>query len=222
MEYLTNLMQLVDLNSKIISEGDYLKMCDSLKKIHDHIKYDDSESEDEFVVRRVDIPIPFTTTPRLPPLEDDLEEDDVTVYDTVPPSTHSRRGDFIHLDLPPVLTPSPSIREMELENELYDVNRRIHETEKKYDALKHRKNITSFVKKEAVKQMARDLNVRLPRYTFGALIDKGFNLGNERHFYKEYIKEYNDDIDEQKSEINEILLELDRERRSIIDELINF
>ena len=32
MEYLTNLMQLVDLNSKIISEGDYLKMCDSLKK----------------------------------------------------------------------------------------------------------------------------------------------------------------------------------------------
>jgi hypothetical protein len=48
MEALTTLMQTLDLNSKIISEGDYLKMCDSIKKIHDYIKYEsESESEDE-------------------------------------------------------------------------------------------------------------------------------------------------------------------------------
>ena len=45
MDALTSLMQTLDLNSKIISEGDYLKMCDSIKKIHDYIKYEtDSES----------------------------------------------------------------------------------------------------------------------------------------------------------------------------------
>ena len=48
MDALTSLMQTLDLNSKIISEGDYLKMCDSIKKIHDYIKYEtDSESDGE-------------------------------------------------------------------------------------------------------------------------------------------------------------------------------
>jgi len=86
MDALTSLMQTLDLNSKIISEGDYLKMCDSIKKIHDYIKYEtDSESdeEEEFRIRRVDIPIPFSPMPRLPPFGDNL--DDLTIYDTVPP-----------------------------------------------------------------------------------------------------------------------------------------
>ena len=48
MEALTTLMQTLDLNSKIISEGDYLKMCDSIKTIHDYIKCEtDSESDGE-------------------------------------------------------------------------------------------------------------------------------------------------------------------------------
>ena len=37
MDALISLMQPLDLNSKIISEGDYLKMCDSIKTIHDYI-----------------------------------------------------------------------------------------------------------------------------------------------------------------------------------------
>ena len=37
MEDLTNLMRLIDLNSTNISEGHYLEMCNSIKKIHDII-----------------------------------------------------------------------------------------------------------------------------------------------------------------------------------------
>ena len=133
MEALTTLMQTLDLNSKIISEGDYLKMCDSIKTIHDYIKCEtDSESdgEEEFRIRRVDIPIPFSPIPNLPPLGDNLE--DLTIYDTVTPP-QSRRGDYVHPDLPEILTPPPvheSLRNRELEDELMEVNRLIHETSK--------------------------------------------------------------------------------------------
>ena len=120
MDALTSLMQTLDLNSKIISEGDYLKMCDSIKKIHEYIKYEtDSESEEEeFRVRRVDIPIPFSPIPRLPPFGDNL--DDLTIYDTVPPP-YRDEGDFIHVDLPAIRTPPPvpeQLRDYELEDEL--------------------------------------------------------------------------------------------------------
>ena len=226
MEALTTLMQTLDLNSKIISEGDYLKMCDSIKKIHDYIKYEsesESEDEEEFRIRRVDIPIPFSPVPRLPPFGDNL--DDLTIYDTTPPPPQSRRGDFVHVDLPPIQTPPPvpePLRDYILEDNLIEVNRLIHETLKKMENLKHRRNITNVVRQEAVKRRAQELGIRLHRYTVGSLFDAGHDVGNARLFFKTYLEDYNDDIDEQKAEINEILLELDRERRSIIDELINF
>ena len=101
----------------------HLKMCDSIKKIHDYIKYEtDSESdEEEFRIRRVDIPIPFSPMPRLPPFGDNL--DDLTIYDTVTPP-QSRRVDYVHPDLPEIQTPPPvpePLRDYELEDELMEV-----------------------------------------------------------------------------------------------------
>ena len=225
MEALTTLMQTLDLNSKIISEGDYLKMCDSIKKIHEHIKnYEtDSESdEEEFRIRRVDIPIPFSPIPGLPPLGDNLE--DLTIYDTVP-LPQSRRGDYVHPELPEILTPPPvheSLRDRELEDELMEVNRLIHETSKNMEKLKYRRNITNIVRQEAVKRRARELGIRLPRYTIGSLLDAGHDVGDARIFFKEYLEDYNDDIDRKYNELEDVMKELEQDKTAIIDELINF
>jgi len=224
MEALTTLMQTLDLNSKIISEGDYLKMCDSIKKIHEHIKnYDsdsESDSEEEFRIRRVDIPIPFSPITNLPPLGDNLE--DLTIYDTVTPP-QSRRGDYVHPDLPEILTPPPeSLRDLRLEDELMEVNRLIHETSKNIEKLKYRRNITNVVRQEAVKRRARELGIRLPRYTIGSLLDAGHDVGDVRIFFKEYLEDYNDDIDRKYDELEEVMRELEQDKTAIIDELINF
>jgi DUF971 family protein len=226
MEALTTLMQTLDLNSKIISEGDYLKMCDSIKKIHDYIKYEsesESEDEEEFRIRRVDIPIPFSPVPRLPPFGDNL--DDLTIYDTTPPPPQSRRGDFVHVDLPPIQTPPPvpePLRDYILEDNLIEVNRLIHETLKKMEKLKHRRNVTNVVRKEAVKRRAQELGIRLRNYTIHALFDAGHDVGNARLFFKTYLEDYNDDIDRQYEELSAELKELEHEKTLIIDELINF
>jgi len=225
MEALTTLMQTLDLNSKIISEGDYLKMCDSIKKIHDYIKYesDESEDEEEFRIRRVDIPIPFSPVPRLPPFGDNL--DDLTIYDTTPPPPQSRRGDFVHVDLPPIQTPPPvpePLRDYILEDNLIEVNRLIHETLKKMEKLKHRRNVTNVVRKEAVKRRAQELGIRLRNYTIHALFDAGHDVGNARLFFKTYLEDYNDDIDRQYEELSAELKELEHEKTLIIDDLINF
>jgi len=224
MEALTTLMQTLDLNSKIISEGDYLKMCDSIKKIHEHIKnYDsdsESDSEEEFRIRRVDIPIPFSPITNLPPLGDNLE--DLTIYDTVTPP-QSRRGDYVHPDLPEILTPPPeSLRDLRLEDELMEVNRLIHETSKNMEKLKYRRNVTIIVRQEAVKRRARELGIRLPRYTVGSLLDAGHDVGNVRMFFKDYLEDYNDDIDRKYNELEDVMRELEQDKTAIIDELINF
>ena len=225
MDALTTLMQTLDLNSKIISEGDYLKMCDSIKKIHEYIKYEtDSESdgEEEFRIRRVDIPIPFSPMPRLPPFGDNL--DDLTIYDTVPPP-QSRRGDYVHPDLPEIQTPPPvpePLRDYILEDNLIEVNRLIHETLKKMEKLKHRRNVTNVVRKEAVKRRAQELGIRLRNYTIHALFDAGHDVGNARLFFKTYLEDYNDDIDRQYEELSAELKELEHEKTLIIDDLINF
>ena len=225
MDALTSLMQTLDLNSKIISEGDYLKMCDSIKKIHDYIKYEtesESDDEEEFRIRRVDIPIPFYPMPRLPPLGDNL--DDLTIYDTVTPP-QSRRGDYVHPDLPEIQTPPPvpeQLRDYELEDELMEVNRLIHETFKKVEKLKHRRNITNIVREDAVKKRAHELSIRLRRYTVGALLDMGHDVGDAREFYQDYIDAYNIDIDNQHDELSENLKRLEEDKNYIIDELINF
>mgnify|MGYP000028609544 FL=1 len=224
MEALTTLMQTLDLNSKIISEGDYLKMCDSIKKIHDYIKYEsesESEDEEEFRIRRVDIPIPFSPVPRLPPFGDNL--DDLTIYDTTPPQ--SRRGDFVHVDLPPIQTPPPvpePLRDYILEDNLIEVNRLIHETLKKMEKLKHRRNVTNVVRQEAVKRRAQELGIRLRNYTIHALFDAGHDVGDRRIFFRTYLEDYNDDIDRQHEELSETLKELEHEKTLIIDDLINF
>ena len=90
------------------------------------------------------------------------------------------------------------------------------------EKLKHRRNITSFVREEAVKRCARGLGIRLRVYTISALLDAGHDVGSPYMFFKEYLDDYNDDIDAKHNELSEELKELEYDKTSIIDELINF
>ena len=47
MDELTNLMRLIDLNSEIIPEGNYLEMCNSIKKVHESLSNPNSNSDSE-------------------------------------------------------------------------------------------------------------------------------------------------------------------------------
>jgi DUF971 family protein len=109
-----------------------------------------------------------------------------------------------------------------LEDNLIEVNRLIHETLKKMEKLKHRRNVTNVVRKEAVKRRAQELGIRLRNYTIHALFDAGHDVGNTRLFFKTYLEDYNDDIDRQYEELSAELKELEHEKTLIIDELINF
>jgi len=72
MEELTNLMRLIDLNSMVIPEGNYLEMCNSIKKVHESISRTDSnndsetDEDEEFILRNImtddtrGIPVPFS------------------------------------------------------------------------------------------------------------------------------------------------------------------
>ena len=103
-----------------------------------------------------------------------------------------------------------------------EVNSLIHETAKKMEKLKYRRNVTNVVREEAVKRRARELGIRLRRYTVGSLLDSGYDVGNVRMFFKEYLEDYNDDIDRQYEELNDILKRHEQDKTEIIDELINF
>ena len=61
--------------------------------------------------------------------------------------------------------------------------------------------------------------MRLPRYTIGALLDKGHNVGNEREFYKTYLDEYNDEVVNKLSELNDDLVGFLREKDCILAEM---
>ena len=132
----------------------------------------------------------------------------------------------MHVDLPPIQTPPPPVteplRDYVLEDNLIEVNRLIHETLKKMEKLKHRRNVTNVVREEAVKRRARELGIRLRNYTVHALFDAGHDVGDRRLFFRTYLEDYNDDIDRQYEELSTELKELEHEKSLIIDDLINF
>ena len=236
MDDLVSLMQIIDLNSEILSEGDYLKMCNHMKNIHVVLNntYETTDSEpDDFYTNRLDVPLPpFSPVPRLPPFPGEFNENDITLYDSVPPLPLNP-GEFIQVNIDPIRVPdniysssdddSETVYDPDSEiNERLEVDRDnwshmnineieyvyyattsiIEELYKKMRGLKHRKNITSTVRKAAVRKAARELGITLRRYTIGALLDAGHNVGEEKVFYKSYINDYNEEIDRIKEETN--------------------
>jgi hypothetical protein len=80
------------------------------------------------------------------------------------------------------------------ENDLLHYDEIIMKIKQVQDRLKKtkiRKNITKAVKRDAVKEMSRILNLPLRRFTIEELREKGGVVRDERAFYKSYIQRTN-------------------------------
>ena len=160
MESLTELMEQLDLISKSIPEGNYLKMCNSIKTLHTDIR------------NRAP---PVTETHRPIPFMPIMNEYDVWAEDQV------------------------AIIYMEEQIKL---------KERQLRQLRIRRNITEVVKRDAIKERAHQLDIRLRSYTLEDLRAKGGRIPNERAFYKGY-------IDRQNILTNEVRVDLELEIREL-------
>ena len=142
MEDLTQLMEQLDLISKSIPEGNYLKMCNNLKNIHKDLRD----------VRRPRVAAPFMPVITIDDEYDGWAEDQAAI--------------------------------------IY-MAEQIKLKQKQMKLLKIRKNVTEVVKRDAIKERAQQLDIRLRCYTMDDLRAKGVRIPNERAFYKSYIDRQN-------------------------------
>jgi hypothetical protein len=142
MEDLTQLMEQLDLISKSIPEGNYLKMCNNLKNIHQDLRD----------MRRPRVEAHFTPVNTVDQEYDEWAENQAAI--------------------------------------IY-MAEQIKLKQKQVKLLKIRKNVTEVVKRDAIKERAQQLEIRLRCYTMDDLRAKGVRIPNERAFYKSYIDRQN-------------------------------
>ena len=87
---------------------------------------------------------------------------------------------------------------------------KIKQVQDRLKKTKIRKNITKAVKRDAVKEMSRIINVPLRRFTIEELREKGGVVRDERAFYKSYIQRTNrvnrELIQEMNDELNNLYM----------------
>jgi hypothetical protein len=149
MEDLTQLMEQLDLISKSIPEGNYLKMCNNLKNIHQDLRDMEPPRVD---MRRPRVAAPFTPVNTVDQEYDEWAENQAAI--------------------------------------IY-MAEQIKLKQKQVKLLKIRKNVTEVVKRDAIKERAQQLDIRLRCYTMDDLRAKGVRIPNERAFYKSYIDRQN-------------------------------
>jgi hypothetical protein len=160
MEALTQLMSLIDLNSKSLPEGDYLEMCNRMKDIY---KVVPRPTSPEAALPRVRVPRPF------PESDSDEELND--------------EG----------LRPLNQMRDQVIQYALAisQATRQIKQRESRLKYLKIKKRVTAAVRKDAVRERAQQLGIRLREYTLEELRSKGHNVSDERSFYRSYLDRSN-------------------------------
>ena len=180
MEALTQLMSLIDLNSKSLPEGEYLKACNYMKDIYKCVPRPTSP----------EAALPRINTDRQPvPLSDSDSEDE--------------EDDF-------ALRPIQQMRD-ELADVTHNMTRSTQEIRRRESRLRYLKikqRVTAAVRRDAVRERAQQLGIRLREYTMDELRAKGHNVADERSFYKGYLERQNlltrDIMTDLKDEIEEI------------------
>ena len=244
MDELTNLMRLIDLNSEIIPEGNYLEMCNSIKKVHESLSNpnsnSDSESDDDgignFIMREVmrddtfvlpEVPFATEDRNRTRYYEENEESDDDIVL-TADADEREQLLNYVNsVIIPPINVPRAfnemnrrrSVNREFDEAELRRLDAKILQTQRTIRNTKPKQRITVNVRKEAVKKRAEELGIRLSRYTIGNLLDKGHNVGNEREFYKSYLVQYNEEIEHKLEDLNDELIELVRDKDALLEDM---
>src|SRR5210317_597275 len=162
MEALTQLMSLIDLNSKSLTEGDYLEMCNRMKDIY---KVVPRPTSPEAALPRVQTRVPFQ--PRRPFPESDSEEE------------QNNEGDQITEQI------------NQYAHAIGQANRQLRQRESRLKYLKIKQRVTAAVRKDAVRERAQQLGIRLREYTLEELRAKGHNVSDERSFYRSYLDRSN-------------------------------
>ena len=162
MEALTQLMSLIDLNSKSLPEGDYLEMCNRMKDIY---KVVPRPTSPEAALPRIQTRVPFQ--PRRPFPESDSEEE------------QNNEGDQITEQL------------IQYAHAIGQATRQIRQRESRLKYLKIKQRVTAAVRKDAVRERAQQLGIRLREYTLEELRAKGHNVSDERSFYRSYLDRSN-------------------------------
>jgi hypothetical protein len=171
-------MSLIDLNSKSLPEGEYLKACNYMKDIYKCVPRPTSP----------EAALPRINTNRQPlPLSDSDSEDD-------------------ELELRPIQQMRDELTEVNLNMTRAAHQMRQRESRLRY--LKIKQRVTAAVRKDAVRERAQQLGIRLREYTMDELRAKGHNVADERSFYKGYLERQNlltrDIMTDLKDEIEEI------------------
>jgi hypothetical protein len=162
MEALTQLMSLIDLNSKSLPEGDYLEMCNRMKDIY---KVVPRPTSPEAALPRIQTRVPFQ--PRRPFPESDSEEE------------QNNEGDQITEQI------------NQYAHAIGQANRQLRQRESRLKYLKIKQRVTATVRKDAVRERAQQLGIRLREYTLEELRAKGHNVSDERSFYRSYLDRSN-------------------------------
>ena len=165
MDSLVSLMQSIDLISKSIPEGDYLKMCNDMKDIYKVIPRPTSPEAH----------LPRIRTPRRV-LESDTESDSEDDDDDF------RLENRLVIDRQGLERLATYIRE-------YD--HKIRRIQSRLRYLKIKQRITAGVRKDAVRERAQQLGFRLREFTIEELRAKGHHVPDERSFYKNYLERQN-------------------------------
>jgi len=163
MEALTQLMSLIDLNSKSLPEGEYLKACNYMKDIYKCV------------------PRPTSPEAALPRINTDRQP--------LPPSDSDSDDEEDDLAFRPI---------QQMRDELADVThnmtrstQEIRRRESRLRYLKIKQRVTAAVRRDAVRERAQQLGIRLREYTMEELRAKGHNVPNERSFYRGYLERQN-------------------------------
>ena len=154
MEDLTSLMQSIDLISKSIPEGEYLKMCHNMKNLY---KVVPRPTSPEAHLPRVRAPRPIIDSDSEEELNDEDLRDQVFQYALA----------------------------------ISQATRQIKQRESRLKYLKIKQRVTAAVRKDAVRERAQQLGIRLREFTLEELRAKGHTVSNERSFYRSYIDRSN-------------------------------
>ena len=184
MDSLVSLMQSIDLISKSIPEGDYLKMCNDMKDIYKVIPRPTSP---EVNLPRINAPRPLPESDT----ESDDDDDDFRLETRFVVERHEleRLVNFIR----------------EYEDEIKRVQSRLR-------YLKIKQRITAGVRKDAVRERAQQLGFRIRTFTIEELRAKGHHVPDERSFYKNYLERQNLITRDVIHDLNDDLIELTQAR----------
>ena len=185
MDSLVSLMQSIDLISKSIPEGDYLKMCNDMKDIYKVIPRPTSPGAH----------LPRINAPRALP-ESDTESDDDD-------------DDDFRLETRFVVERHELER---LVNFIREYEEEIKRVQSRLRYLKIKQRITAGVRKDAVRERAQQLGFRLREFTIEELRAKGHHVPDERSFYKNYLERQNLITRDVISDLNDDLIELTQAR----------